>query len=207
MDAQVGDFRLYEISPCIGAGVGWANIGAYRGPGVRIEIPELPSNPSAQDVAAAVEAVGYADPQVSAYIGSDAARYGSFRAWATDEIGSPTAVALGTKSYLSYAVRDIVASPTLLSDLTKTVFEIPSFAADAGRCELTVRLRDGETSVPLKAAKEAFAAKVRLGVTPDGLKPATAEDVLSSQANGDGTVTLSVRAPSKASGFYDLNVK
>lgn len=207
VDAQAGDFRLYEISPCIGAGVGGTNIGAYRGPGVRIEIPALPPNPSAQDVTTAVEAVGYADPLVPAYIGSDAARYGSFRTWATDEIGSPTAVALGTKSYLSYAVRDIVASPTLLSDLTKTVFEIPSFAADAGQCELTVRLRDGETSVPLKAAKEAFAAKVRLGVTPDGLKPATAEDVLSSQANGDGTVTLSVRAPSKTSGFYDLNVK
>lgn len=206
VDPLAGDIRLYESSPCLGAATDGGNIGAYAGPGVRIELPVLPSEPTAQDVVAAVAAVGYADPQVATYIGGDAERYTNFRNWAAVQLGQPTAVVFAEKAYLSYALRDLVASPTLLADETQTRLEIPSLSVDGVACTLTVRLKDGDATVPLAAVKEAFAAKLRLGVTPSGLAPATADDIRAAAPQADGTVTLSVRAPSATAGFYDLKI-
>lgn len=207
VDAAAGDFRLYEISPCIGAGMDGGNIGAYRGSGVVIDIPPLPAEPTADDVREAVAAVGFADPRTVAYIGESAANYNLFRNWATGGGLKSTAVALGLRSYLSFALRDLVAVPYLLSDTGFARFEIPAFGPSAVGWDMAVRLKDGDRTVPLRAAKAAFVGKVRLGVMPGGLSRATADDILSATSDEEGSVILSVRAPGGNAGFFGLKVE
>ena len=205
VDAVHGDFRLYEISPCIGAATDGGNIGAYAGVGVKREIPQLPDDPTPEDVARAVEEANFADPQVSEFIGSDAGKYEAFRAWSSGL--NSTAVVLGLRSYLSFVLRDIVAAPYLLSDDGEVKLSIDEIDPTPDELSLTVRLTDGSNPVALTAAKAALADKMRLGETLDSMKPATVDDILVSEAAPDGAVKLQVRPAGTASSFVDLRVK
>lgn len=204
---ESGDFRLYEGSPCLGTATDGGNIGAYGGPGIRFEWPVLPPDATPEDVVGALAAIRCVDPAVTESIGTDAARYEAFREWAVSDLGRPADVAFAEKAYRSYRMRDLVASPTLLTDGAPTRLEISAFSAEGPDCRLTVRLRDGETVVPLADDKGAFVGTVRLGTSMDGLVPTASEDVRSASRHEDGTVSLTVRAPSDSAGFYDLEVQ
>lgn len=205
VDAEHGDFRLYEISPCIGAATDGGNIGAYAGAGVKREIPQLPDDPTPEDVARAVEEADFADPQVSEFIGSDSGKYETFRAWSS-KLNS-TAVVLGLRSYLSFVLRDIVASPYLLSDDGEVRLSIDKIDPMPDELSLTVRLTDGSNPVALTTAKAALADKMRLGETLDSMRPASVDDILVSEAAPDGAVNLQVRPAGTVSSFVDLRVK
>ena len=201
------DVRLYEISPCIGAGLTDSNIGAYRGSGVVIPIPDLPSGATAADVSNAVERTGYVDPKVPDYIGGDATRYEIFQRWATGEIARTTAVVLSERAYDSFRVREIVAAPTLLADGCETELDITDIAmGSVSGWEVTIVLKDGGSEVRLKAAREAYAGKVRLGTRPDALVPATAADIEAAAPAG-AAVRLRVKRPAENAGFADIRIR
>lgn len=201
------DVRLYEISPCIGAGWTDSNIGAYRGSGVVIPIPDLPSGATAADVSNAVERTGYVDSKVPDYIGGDAARYEIFQRWATGEIARTTAVVLSERAYDSFRVREIVAAPTLLADGCETELDITDIAmGSVSGWEVTIVLKDGGSEVRLKAAREAYAGKVRLGTRPDALVPASEADIEAAAPAG-AAVRLRVKRPAENAGFADIRIR
>lgn len=209
VDLFGGDVRLYETSPCLGAAEGGGNIGAWQGSGLVIDMPALPLDATETAVRATVAATGYADPRVAKEIAGDAVRYASFRAWALDSGLGSTAVALASRAYLSYLLRDVVAVPYLLSDAGEAAFELPAFSwgntADAWR--LTVRLVDDGRTVPLAAFLPGYVGKLRLGTGLTALRSARADDLLGAEARSDGTVDLTIRSPGGVAGFFGVGVE
>lgn len=67
-----------------------------------VELPEIGEDATSNEVAAAVEEVGFTDENVAKLIGGDAAKYGKFRAWASGVEGGESAAATSHWAAASY---------------------------------------------------------------------------------------------------------
>ena len=107
----------------------------------------------------------------------------------------------------SILVGEILADAVLLGDSEKVDLSITDFDLDSstGSCSVTVELKLGGMAKQLKAAKEAFAGKVRLGATLKGMSPATESDIVTATLSGN-RVKLSVKMPSGESGFVTIKI-
>jgi len=170
-------------------------------------LPALPVGATDADVVALIGKMSWGDTEVAAKITTVAA-YNRFRAW-FERLDSATqaAVEASNRAYISSVVSEILADAVLLGDSEKVDISITDFELDSstGSCSVTVELKLGGTAKQLKAAKEAFAGKVRLGATLKGMSPATESDIATATLSGN-RVKLSVKMPSGESGFVTIKI-
>ena len=170
-------------------------------------LPALPAGATDADVVALIGKMSWGDSEVAAKITTVAA-YNRFRAW-FERLNAATqaAVEASSRAYISSVVSEILADAVLLGDSEKVDLSITDFDLDSstGSCSVTVELKLGGTAKQLKAAKEAFAGKVRLGATLKGMSPATESDIAVATLSGN-RVKLSVKMPSGESGFVTIKI-
>ena len=170
-------------------------------------LPALPAGATDADVVALIGKMSWGDSEVAAKITTVAA-YNRFRAW-FERLNAATqaAVEASSRAYISSVVSEILADAVLLGDSEKVDLSITDFDLDSstGSCSVTVELKLGGTAKQLKAAKEAFAGKVRLGATLKGMSPATESDIAAATLSGN-RVKLSVKMPSGESGFVTIKI-
>jgi hypothetical protein len=172
-------------------------------------LPPLPADATDAQVRQEMAKVPWADPDVAAKI-ADAATYTKFREWleSLDEADRGK-VADSSRAYVSYAVSGILETPCLFDDGDPVTLSIAEFkASEAGAYECAIELKAGDpaAALQLKAAKEAFAGKVRIGGSIGGMAPAKESDIADAVADGN-KVVLKVRMPAGDSGFIMLKIE
>ena len=170
-------------------------------------LPALSAGATDADVVALIGKMSWGDSDVAEKIRTVAA-YNRFRAW-FERLNAATqaAVEASSRAYISSVVSEILADAVLLGDSEKVDLSITDFDLDSstGSCSVTVELKLGGTAKQLKAVKEAFAGKVRLGSTLDGMSPATESDIEAATLFGN-CVKLTVKMPSGESGFVTIKI-
>ena len=170
-------------------------------------IPDLPANPTAQDITNKIDEIFADAAAIKEIVAGDPEKYAAIKTWANTVPGGQEAVAKSAHAAASYQLSSIVETPKLFTN--EPALEITDIApaSSSTSWEVTVELKDGETTVPL-AAVEAFASRVyRSNSLSDIDLPAsqcTTSDVEVSTATG-GKVKLSVAPPAAGNaGFIKI---
>lgn len=172
-------------------------------------LPALPVGATDADVVALIGKMSWGDSEVAAKIKTVAA-YNKFRAWFERlDAATQAAVEASKRAYVSSVVSEILENAVLLGESEKVAISITDFELDSatGNASVTVELKLGNpgTAQQLKAAKEAFAGKVRIGASLKGMLLATESDITAATLSGN-RVKLSVKMPSGDSGFITIKI-
>jgi len=174
-------------------------------------LPVLDAGATDAQVQEQIAKISWADPKVAASI-TNIAAYVKFQKWVESlDDATRDKLADSARTYISSRISDILETPYLLGDTENVALSITDFKASesvSGEYEVTVELKVGDplSSLKLKAAKEAFAEKVRLGTSLKDMSPAQEKDIDAKATSGD-KVVLTVAMPKGGSGFVTIKIE